>query len=64
MDKAHESVRSMTQSEARAVFDKMVDDATDADTRATRELLREYFTNPEFRTKFAAFSRGYIRRSK
>lgn len=38
----------------RAVFDKAVEESTDSDQRATRELLREYFTNPTFREAMAA----------
>lgn len=47
--------------EARAVFDKMIEETTDPDVRATRELLREFFTNEEFRAKFATFSYEHTR---
>jgi hypothetical protein len=43
----------MTTDEVRATFDKVADEqrkAGNLDDAATTELLREYFTNPAFKT--------------
>lgn len=39
---------------ARAVFDKAIAETADADQRSVRELLREFFTNPNFREAMSA----------
>jgi len=39
----------MTATEARQVFDSAIATETDADRIAKLELLREYFTNADFR---------------
>jgi hypothetical protein len=39
----------MTNEQAREIFNQSIANETDADRIATVELLREYFTNPEFR---------------
>ena len=45
----------MTRNEARAIFNQAIENETDADRIAKIELLREYFTNPEFRQKLADY---------
>lgn len=37
---------------SREVFDAMIEQTTDPDLRAQRELCREFFCNPEFRKAF------------
>ena len=41
--------------EAREVFDKIVSETKDPDRKATLELLREYYTNHEFKKRFEDF---------
>jgi hypothetical protein len=44
---------SMTDQEARAIFDNARAAEQDPDRRAEIELLREYFCNPQFRRDLA-----------
>ena len=37
----------------RAMFDEVIAETTDPDARAMREILREYFTTPAFRSAMA-----------
>ncbi len=46
----------MTNQEARAVFDTVIATTTDPDKNARQELLREYFTNADFRKRFEDYS--------
>lgn len=49
---SHEPItrrREMNNQEARRIFDQAIANETDQDRIARVELLREYFTNPEFR---------------
>lgn len=39
----------MTNQQAREIFDQAIANETDPDRIANVELMREYFTNPEFR---------------
>lgn len=50
--------------QTRAIFDKAVESSTTPDQRATRELLREYFTNPDFRAAMTAHVRALNGESK
>jgi hypothetical protein len=43
----------MQTTEARAIFDAVIATTTSPDERAKRELLREWFTNPDFRAALA-----------
>lgn len=51
---ANTQTTTATNEEVRAMFDKMIDSAPDADTRAQRELLREYLLNTDFRKAMKA----------
>jgi len=44
---------TMTQTEARRVFDEVIAKSTDADQVAKVEMLREFFCNPGFRAAMA-----------
>ena len=39
----------MTTEQAKAIFNKAIESAKDADQIARIEICREYFTNPEFK---------------
>lgn len=41
----------MTNEQAKAIFNKAIGTAKDADQVARLEVAREYFTNPDFRKK-------------
>lgn len=47
------AAKGMTVEQAREVFDVAAKGTTDADRIARIELLREYFTNEDFRRAFA-----------
>lgn len=46
---------STAQDTARAIFDARLAQTSDADERATLQLLRAYFTDPQFRRKLEDF---------
>ena len=46
----------MTDTEARKVFNQMIAESTDADQIAKLEVVREYFTNQDFRANLEQFS--------
>ena len=50
----------MTNTEAREIFNAAIANETDADRIAKVELLREYFTNPEFRAAMADEVYGFL----
>ena len=41
----------MTKTENKKIFNQAIKNTDDADTIAKIEIVREYVTNPEFRTK-------------
>lgn len=46
----------MTDQEAREVFNQMIEKATDKDTIAKLEMVREFLTNPDFRANLEQFT--------
>lgn len=52
--------RTMTPTEARAIFDAALEATTDPDERAATELCREYFCNPKFRAALADYVADYV----
>ena len=50
MEQANTNTQTMTNEEARNVFNQVISQTTDADEIAKLELLREYFTNADFRS--------------
>lgn len=46
----------MTNEEARAIFNEVISKQTDEAKIAKLEVLREYFTNPEFRANLEEFT--------
>ncbi len=47
--------QKMTDAEAKNIFNKVIENQTDGDTIAKLEILREYFTNAEFKTNLQDF---------
>lgn len=47
-------IEPMSNTEARQVFDDIIDQQVDPDRRAALELGREYFCNPAFRAELQA----------
>lgn len=46
----------MHDNEAREIFNNAIAESNDADQRASLEVVREFFTNPEFREALADYS--------
>ena len=49
------TTQKMTDTEAKNIFNKVIENQTDGDTIAKLEILREYFTNAEFKTNLQDF---------